>query len=118
MSKFTSKGGTVEHKNPGFVDQVVQAFDDPPDIAIGFPMGKASSIQYPDGTPLIDVAVYNNYGTFNKDGSVHIPPRPFMDVGGLNQKLFQPPVRHRRLQSARPHAGHPGGFPGNGELCP
>ena len=101
MSKFTSKGGTVEHKNPGFVDQVVQAFDDPPDIAIGFPMGKASSIQYPDGTPLIDVAVYNNYGTFNKDGSVHIPPRPFMDVGGLNASLETKKMRQVLLKRVR-----------------
>lgn len=83
MAKFSREGGTVKHKKPGLIKKIEKSFEETPDIAIGFPRGKASSIQYPDGTPLIDVAVYNNYGTFNNDGSVHIPPRPFMDVGGL-----------------------------------
>lgn len=101
MTKFSSKGGSVEHKNPGYVEGIIQAFNDPPDIAIGFPMGKASSIQYPDGTPLIDVAVYNNYGTFNKDGSEHIPARPFMDVGGLNASLETKKMRIVLLKKVR-----------------
>ena len=101
MTKFSSKGGSVEHKNPGYVEGIIQAVDDPPDIVIGFPMGKASSIQYPDGTPLIDVAVYNNYGTFNKDGSEHIPARPFMDIGGLNATVGTKKIRIALLKKVQ-----------------
>ena len=101
MKKFSAKGGSVEHKEPGFVEKLVNALDDPPDIAIGFPMGKASSIQYPDGTPLLDVAVYNNYGTFNEDGSEHIPARPFMDIGGFNAAVGTKKIRKALLQKVR-----------------
>ena len=79
---FSGKGGSITEKNPKAIDNIKETFK-PFDIVIGFPIGKATSIQYPDGTPLIDVAVYNNYGTFNEDGSVHIPARPFMDLGGM-----------------------------------
>lgn len=83
MPTFNRSGGQIRHSNPGFLKKIMQSFEDPPDIAIGFPAGKTTSVQYPDGTPVIDVAVYNNYGTFNEDGTVHIPPRPFLDVGGI-----------------------------------
>jgi len=83
------------------VEKVIENFKEPVDIAIGFPMGKASSIQYPDGTPLIDVAVYNNYGTFNKDGSVHIPPRPFMDIGGFNASIQTKSLRKALIRRVR-----------------
>lgn len=83
MATMSRKGGEVRHSKPGFLKRLIQSFQSPPDIAVGFPIGKATSVQYPDGTPVIDVAVYNNYGTFNEDGSVHIPPRPFLDIGGL-----------------------------------
>lgn len=33
---------------------------------------------YPDGTRLVDVAVWQAFGTVRKDGSVHIPARPFL----------------------------------------
>lgn len=98
MPTFSRSGGSVKHRNPGYVSRLIDSFSSPPDIAIGFPVGKATSVQYPDGTPVVDVAVYNNYGTFNKDGSVHIPARPFLDIGGfraveqtkiLRKKLFQ-----------------------------
>lgn len=83
MSTMKRTGGEVRHTSPGLVKKMMASFAKPPDIAIGFPRGKATSSQYPDGTPVIDVAVYNNYGTFNADGSVHIPARPFMDIGAM-----------------------------------
>ena len=101
MRNFSTKGGEIKQKNPGYIERLLNTFRDPPDIVIGFPMGKASSIQYPDGTPLIDVAVYNNYGTFNDDGSVHIPARPFMDVGGLNAALETKSMRKVLLRRVR-----------------
>ena len=33
---------------------------------------------YEDGTPLVEVAFCNEFGTLNEDGSVHSPSRPFM----------------------------------------
>lgn len=101
MKRFFHKGSSVVHKEPKYVEKVIENFKEPVDIAIGFPMGKASSIQYPDGTPLIDVAVYNNYGTFNKDGSVHIPPRPFMDIGGFNASIQTKSLRKALIRRVR-----------------
>lgn len=43
------------------------------EVAVGFPAGKAGGIKYPNGTDLIDVAFWNNYGTDL------IPERRFMD---------------------------------------
>lgn len=83
MAIFSRSGGSVKHAKPGFIKRLINSFMSPPDIAVGFPIGKATSTQYPNGTPVVDVAVYNNYGTFNEDGSVHIPPRPFLDIGGM-----------------------------------
>lgn len=35
--------------------------------------------KYADGTPVAEVAIYNEFGTFTKDGKRHIiPPRPFL----------------------------------------
>lgn len=84
MSEFRTKNGVVKHKNPGFIKKVVQALGVFPQIAIGFPRGKATSTLYPDGTPVVDVAVWNNYGTYNEDGSVAIPARPFLDTGAMS----------------------------------
>ena len=97
---FRKKGGSVEHKNAGYLEKVEKAFE-PIDIVIGFPVGKATSIQYPDGTPLIDVAVYNNYGTFNEDGSEHIPARPFMDIGGFKASIGTKAIARRLMAKVR-----------------
>lgn len=82
---FTSTGGAFQRKKEKFLQQYLKKLlpEKAVDIAVGFPAGKSTSIQYPDGTPVVDVAVYNNYGTFNADGTVHIPARPFLDIGGL-----------------------------------
>lgn len=42
-------------------------------IEVGF----FSTAKYPDGTPVTNVAAWNEFGTQKKDGSVHIPERPF-----------------------------------------
>ena len=42
-------------------------------VEIGF----FSDAKYPDGTPVTNVAAYNEFGTENKDGSERIPERPF-----------------------------------------
>lgn len=101
MATMSRKGGSVRHTRPNYVKRLVSSFSNPPDIAVGFPIGKATSVQYPDGTPVIDVAVYNNYGTFNEDGSVHIPPRPFLDIGGLRAVEETKIMRKTLLQKVR-----------------
>ena len=42
-------------------------------IEVGF----YASARYPDGTPVTNVAAWNEFGTKRKDGSVFIPERPF-----------------------------------------
>ena len=44
----------------------------------GISIGFFASARYPDGTPVAAVAGWNEFGTRNRDGSVHIPERPFM----------------------------------------
>lgn len=101
MPDMNRKGGTVRHKKPDFVTRLVNKFADPPDIAIGFPVGKSASTQYPDGTSVVDVAFWNNYGTKNHDGTVHIPARPFLDVGGLNAAFETKELRKNLLKKIR-----------------
>lgn len=40
-------------------------------------VGFFSTSKYPDGTPVTNVAAWNEFGTENKDGSVRTPQRPF-----------------------------------------
>ena len=40
-------------------------------------VGFFSTARYPDGTPVTNVAAWNEFGTENEDGSVRIPERPF-----------------------------------------
>ena len=44
-------------------------------------VGFFSSARYPDGTPVTNVAVWQNFGTRKPDGTVHIPARPFFNNG-------------------------------------
>lgn len=64
------------HTNKNFINDASSRIRNMPKIAIGFPKTETAHIQYPDGTSVIDVAVWNNYGTNT------IPERPFMDIGG------------------------------------
>lgn len=43
-------------------------------VRVGFQAGDTEE----DGTPLTNIAYWNEHGTMNKDGSVHSPARPFM----------------------------------------
>lgn len=72
---------TFKHKNKNSVRELIARMGKMPQIALGFPRGPATAAQYPDGTSVLDVAFWNNYGTHDKDGSVHIPARRFMDTG-------------------------------------
>lgn len=67
-----------KHTNPDVTLEMIDRVRNLPSLAIGFPASKAGGLKYPDGTDVIDVAVWNNYGTDK------IPERPFMDVGGRN----------------------------------
>lgn len=52
-------------------------------VAVGFPKGTESAgLNYPDGTPLLNVAAWNNYGTSR------MPRRDFMTPGAklMNEK--------------------------------
>lgn len=88
MSEFSMTGGVFKRKTRKSLQKYLEKLSPKElvDIAVGFPVGKSASIQYPDGTSVVDVAVYNNYGTFNKDGTVHIPARPFLSIGGLKAR--------------------------------
>lgn len=69
----------IIHKNPKFgqylekLDREYRKNAEKPSIKIGFPSGKVPQ-KYPDGTSVIDVAVWNNYGTDT------IPERPFLSL--------------------------------------
>lgn len=41
-------------------------------------VGFFQDAKYPDGTPVTNVAAWNEFGTKRKDGTTHSPPRPFM----------------------------------------
>ena len=40
-------------------------------------VGFFDTARYPDGTPVTNVAAYNEFGTRKADGRVHTPTRPF-----------------------------------------
>jgi len=78
---------TFKHKKPKFWNEFTAHFKDIPQVAVGFPKGEATSAQYPDGTSVVDVAFWNNYGTKNEEGGVAIPARRFMDIAGKKSTL-------------------------------
>lgn len=69
----------IIHKNPHFQEYIKSLTKmkykqkTQPTIKVGFPAGKVSQ-KYPGGTSVIDVAVWNNFGTDT------IPERPFMSL--------------------------------------
>jgi hypothetical protein len=80
----------VIHKNPNFFKNLARGYekltvnkDDV--VAVGFPKGKGLGVPYyPNGTSVIQVAIFNNYGTHE------IPSRPFMDLASIDiQKWFR-----------------------------
>ena len=69
MAKSRTKGGK---KLDEFLRRAKTA-DGVDTVEIGF----FSDAKYPDGTPVTNVAAWNEFGTENKDGSERIPERPF-----------------------------------------
>jgi hypothetical protein len=68
----------VKRKNPKWAKKLLEKHKKISGkvVAVGFPKGtNAVGVRYPDGTPLLNVAVWNNYGTSR------IPRRDFMSAG-------------------------------------
>ena len=69
MARSRTKGGK---KLDEFLRRAKTA-DGVDTVEIGF----FSDAKYPDGTPVTNVAAYNEFGTNGKDGAGAIPERPF-----------------------------------------
>lgn len=89
----------IKHKKPSALKELIAKVDKMPQIALGFPRGKATAAQYPDGTSVLNVAFWNNYGTFDKNGNPHIPARRFMDTGGRRASIELKPLIAKLLKS-------------------
>ena len=74
------------HKNPDFFKKLRFRWGKGLDIAVGIPKGgKSIGTRYPDGTPVLAVAFYNEFGTET------IPARPFIKNGGrIATKKLEP----------------------------
>lgn len=75
----------VKQKNPKWLEKVLARHKKLSGkvVAVGFPRGTDSvGLAYPDGTPLLNVAVWNNFGTSR------IPRRDYMSAGSklMNEK--------------------------------
>lgn len=69
---------SIKQKNPGWLEKLIKRRKDAvgKQVAIGFPRGtEAVSNQYPDGTAVLLVAFWNNFGT------KFTPRRDFMTSG-------------------------------------
>lgn len=59
------------------------------EVAVGYQEG----VSYPDGTSVVEVALYNELGTVHrtKEGTIEIPSRPFMrdSLNGHRQEIEQ-----------------------------
>ena len=86
------------HKKPNAIKELVRRYKKVPQVAIGFPVGRATSVQYPNGVSVVDVAFYNNYGTKRKDGSQHIPARRFMDIGSKKASIELSPFIEKSVK--------------------
>lgn len=69
-------GLTTRQTNKGWLKKLRQRYRNNNVVAVGFPISKTGGLAYPDGTPLINVAVWNNFGTRTA------PRRDFMTLGG------------------------------------
>jgi len=66
----------IKQRNPGAIKKLLQRYDKGVDIAVGLPKGsEGAGVKYPDGTDLLDVAFWNEFGTSS------IPERSFIRVG-------------------------------------
>lgn len=81
---------TVKQKNPQAIQKILDRYKSNSVLAVGFPKSEVGGQAYPDGTPVIDVAIHNNFGT------ERIPRRDFMGPGGqLALKEVAPIARAR-----------------------
>lgn len=86
---------TVKQKNPKWFEKVLKRHKalGGKVVAVGFPKGtEATGLAYPDGTPLLNVAVWNNFGTSN------IPRRDFMTKGTQNMNEKASPIAKRFMK--------------------
>jgi len=68
----------VKQTNPGWLKELAKRYKKGGEVAIGFPAGTDSvGLSYPDGTLVLDVAVWQQYGVPG-----HIPRRDYMGSGG------------------------------------
>ncbi|MBL4769540.1 MAG: hypothetical protein JKY94_17840 [Rhodobacteraceae bacterium] len=66
-----------KQKSPDAISQLAKRYGKGADIALGWPTGTDSvGLKYPDGTSVLMVAFWNNFGTKG------IPRRDFMTAGG------------------------------------
>lgn len=76
-----AKGGfkvATRQVNPGWAKKIAKNIKGlaKKEVAVGFPRGgEAASLTYDEGASVLDVAVWNQFGT------KHIQARPFMDYG-------------------------------------
>ena len=56
-------------------------------------VGFYSTARYQDGTPVTNVAAWNEFGTRNKDGTVRVPERPYF----RNAIKSARPILHRLM---------------------
>ncbi len=66
----------TRHKNPNALKKIADRYKKGFSILVGYPSSKTKSIEYPDGTSVIEVAAANNFGV----PSQGIPRRPFMTL--------------------------------------
>lgn len=64
----------IKQTNPNWLKRLERRYDKDYAIKVGYPASKTKSIEYPDGTSLVQVAMLNNFGS----SSQNIPARPFM----------------------------------------
>ena len=66
----------IKQSNPGWLKKLIDRYGGGMEIAVGFPKGsEGAGVSYPDGTLLLDVAFWNEFGTGT------IPERPFLRAG-------------------------------------
>lgn len=86
---------TVKQKNPKWLEAVLKQRKKLTNkvVAVGFPKGTDSAgLSYPDGTALLNVAAWNNFGTR------HIPRRDFMSAGSKLMNAKTAPIAKRFMK--------------------
>lgn len=70
-----SSGVKIKESNPGAISKLLDRLSGSVEIAVGLPAkSESAGLRYPDGTTLLDVAYYNEFG-------IGVPARPFMRAG-------------------------------------